>query len=100
MVAYKPLKKYLEIYGTSDGELIFEQTFDATNSFFPQYISELRGIADGANVKFEKVTLFFYCFILYNNACIVVFFCFIAFPDPHGWYYLAWHRKFKQQFWY
>lgn len=53
--AYGPLKKYLEIYDTKEGKTIYQESLNATETFFPQYLLELKGIANGANVPFYKV---------------------------------------------
>ncbi|CAH1968405.1 unnamed protein product [Acanthoscelides obtectus] len=47
---------YLPCYETSEGRKAYEDTLNCVKSNFPQYIRELEGIADGAQVPFHKVT--------------------------------------------
>ena len=41
---------------TADGSALYTTFFQTVASTFPQYLEELRGMADGANVSFSKVT--------------------------------------------
>lgn len=36
-------------------EILYEETFKSVQTSFPQYIRELEGVADGAQVEFYKV---------------------------------------------
>lgn len=72
------------MYNTNDGKIIYKESLDVTTFFFPQYISELKGIANGSKVPFHKVILFFHCIISNSKAFLPVFFCFSAFPNPIG----------------
>lgn len=38
-------------------EKVYNETLASVKQSFPQYISELQGIADGAQIEFYKVTL-------------------------------------------
>ncbi|CAH1968401.1 unnamed protein product [Acanthoscelides obtectus] len=48
---------YLPCYETSEGRKAYEDTLNCVKSNFPQYIRELEGIADGAQVPFHKLFL-------------------------------------------
>jgi hypothetical protein len=53
---YPPLHEiYLPLFATEKGKMIFEETLDAVRKQFPQYVREIQGTADGANVAFHKV---------------------------------------------
>jgi hypothetical protein len=48
---------YLPIYNTPEGLQIYTETLEVVTNSFPQYLRELQGIADGANVDFFKVRI-------------------------------------------
>lgn len=53
---YPPLNKtYLALFVTEEGKNVYEETLDAVKKQFPQYVREIEGTADGANVPFYKV---------------------------------------------
>lgn len=53
---YPPLHQtYLPLFATEDGRKVYEETLDAVRKQFPQYVREIQGTADGANVPFSKV---------------------------------------------
>lgn len=53
---YGPLEDYLRMYETSDeGKRLYKQCLESTELYFPQYLVELKGMADGAGVPFHKV---------------------------------------------
>jgi len=54
---YEPLKRYENVVKTEKGKENYKNCFDVTNKHFPQYINELKGIAQGANVTFEQLFL-------------------------------------------
>lgn len=64
----KSLKKYISVYETVRGREVYEETLAAVHKDFPQYIRELEGTADGANVPFYKLFLFHLDEILPNVA--------------------------------
>lgn len=47
---------YLPIYNTPEGIKVYTETLDVVTKSFPQYVRELQGTADGANVEFHKVS--------------------------------------------
>lgn len=56
MDIYKPLNEtYLPLFETNEGKAIYEETLDTVRKQFPQYVREIEGTADGANVPFHKV---------------------------------------------
>ncbi|XP_050420912.1 uncharacterized protein LOC126833544 isoform X2 [Adelges cooleyi] len=56
--AYTPLQDdYLKMYAEPEGQSIYEESFISTQKYFPQYIIELQGVADGAQVPFEELFL-------------------------------------------
>lgn len=53
---YSPLQEiYLPLFATEKGRKVYEETLDAVKKQFPQYVREIQGTADGANVPFSKV---------------------------------------------
>lgn len=48
--------EYVPQYATPKGRRNYEETLAACKKYFPQYVRELEGIADGAKVPFEKVS--------------------------------------------
>lgn len=53
---YPPLNEtYLPLFATEQGKKIYNETLDAVRKQFPQYLKEIEGTADGANVPFHKV---------------------------------------------
>ncbi|XP_025996444.1 uncharacterized protein LOC105198830 [Solenopsis invicta] len=56
--AYGPLNEiYLPIFATEEGKKVYNETLDAVKKQFPQYLREIEGTADGANVPFHKLFL-------------------------------------------
>ncbi|KAK2586477.1 hypothetical protein KPH14_010747 [Odynerus spinipes] len=56
--AYRPLNEtYMKLYATEEGKKIYEETLQCTKEQFPQYVREIQGTADGANVPFYKLFL-------------------------------------------
>lgn len=52
----KPLNSvFLPIYNTDAGRHAYEKTLKCVRSNFPQYVRELEGTAEGAQVPFHKV---------------------------------------------
>ncbi|XP_019761881.2 uncharacterized protein LOC109538892 [Dendroctonus ponderosae] len=51
------LPSYLEAYSTPEGRNGYDDTLKCLRSNFPQYIRELEGTADGAQVPFHKLFL-------------------------------------------
>ncbi|XP_050527413.1 uncharacterized protein LOC126897679 [Daktulosphaira vitifoliae] len=54
---YSPLQNYLKLFEEPEGRKIYEESLSATEKYFPQYIVELRGIADGSQAPFEQLFL-------------------------------------------
>ncbi|KAG7211108.1 hypothetical protein KM043_010435 [Ampulex compressa] len=55
---YRPLNEtYLTLYETQDGKRVYEETLACVEQQFPQYVREIQGTADGANVPFYKLFL-------------------------------------------
>ncbi|XP_059618007.1 beta-alanyl-dopamine/carcinine hydrolase [Phlebotomus argentipes] len=48
---------YLPLYNTSEGRAVYNETLNSVRASFPQYIRELEGTADGAQVEFHKLFL-------------------------------------------
>lgn len=46
---------YLNIFLRSDSGAVYDATLASVKQSFPQYIRELEGVADGAEVEFHKV---------------------------------------------
>lgn len=63
------LPEYLEAYATPEGRKGYDDTLNCVKTNFPQYVRELEGIADGANVPFHQVLMafFFAYFFIINN---------------------------------
>lgn len=49
-------ESYLPIYNTPEGLKVYNDTLEVVTKSFPQYIRELQGTADGAQVEFHKVS--------------------------------------------
>ncbi|XP_071577853.1 beta-alanyl-dopamine/carcinine hydrolase isoform X2 [Temnothorax nylanderi] len=55
---YPPLNEiYLPLFATEQGKKVYNETLDAVKKQFPQYLREIEGTADGANVSFHKLFL-------------------------------------------
>ncbi|KAK0087367.1 hypothetical protein PV325_001181 [Microctonus aethiopoides] len=55
---YKPLNEtYIADYNTKEGRKIYDDTLACVKEQFPQYLKEIEGTADGANVPFYKLFL-------------------------------------------
>lgn len=48
---------YLPLYNTDEGRKVYNATLETVKKSFPQYIRELEGTADGAQVEFHKLFL-------------------------------------------
>ncbi|XP_011874667.1 PREDICTED: uncharacterized protein LOC105565793 isoform X2 [Vollenhovia emeryi] len=48
---------YLPLFATEQGKKIYNETLDTVKKQFPQYLKEIEGTADGANVPFYKLFL-------------------------------------------
>lgn len=48
---------YLPMYNTDEGRKVYNETLESVKQSFPQYIRELEGTADGAQVEFHKLFL-------------------------------------------
>ncbi|XP_073973242.1 C45 family peptidase tan [Rhodnius prolixus] len=59
---------YIPLYNTAEGKRIYEETLEAVRCSYPQYIRELQGIADGAEIAFYKLFLLHLDDILPNVA--------------------------------
>lgn len=58
LTLYAPLNNdYLPLYETQKGKDVYNETLESVKNSFPQYIRELEGIADGAQVEFHKLFL-------------------------------------------
>lgn len=54
----QPLNEvYLPLYATEEGKTAYNETLESVKQSFPQYIRELQGVADGAQVEFHKLFL-------------------------------------------
>ncbi|XP_070166732.1 beta-alanyl-dopamine/carcinine hydrolase [Polyergus mexicanus] len=55
---YSPLNEtYLPLFATEKGKNVYEETLGAVKKQFPQYVREIEGTADGANIPFYKLFL-------------------------------------------
>ncbi|XP_067639609.1 beta-alanyl-dopamine/carcinine hydrolase isoform X3 [Eurosta solidaginis] len=50
-------ESYLPLYNKDEGRKVYNETLESVKKSFPQYIRELEGIADGAQVEFHKLFL-------------------------------------------
>jgi len=57
LAKYEPLKRFELAAETAIGKDNYKKCLDVTKLYFPQYIYELQGIADGAKVEFKKLFL-------------------------------------------
>jgi len=54
---YEPLQsEFLPLYAKPEGRKIYEESLKVTEKYFPQYVIELKGMADGAGVPFHEVS--------------------------------------------
>lgn len=54
--SYEPLQsEFLAMYAQPEGRQIYEESLKSTEKYFPQYVIELKGVADGAGVPFHEV---------------------------------------------
>jgi hypothetical protein len=55
-------KELVPLYETDAGRKVYEETLTSVRKNFPQYVREMEGTADGAQVPFHKVrlTIFFW----------------------------------------
>jgi len=71
---YEPLQsEFLPMYAQPEGRQIYEESLKSSQKYFPQYVNELQGLADGAEVPFHVV---FTCFVMIINLitkCIIYF---------------------------
>jgi len=57
---YEPLQsEFLPLYAQPEGRQIYEESLKSTQKYFPQYVIELQGVADGAKVPFHEVFTYF-----------------------------------------
>lgn len=62
---YTPLNEiYLPLFATDKGRKVYEETLYTVKKHFPQYVREIEGTADGADVPFYKVYLYIYIYSL------------------------------------
>ncbi|XP_027849361.2 uncharacterized protein LOC114128947 [Aphis gossypii] len=55
---YEPLQsEFLPMYAQPEGKEIYEESLKSTQKYFPQYVNELQGLADGAEVPFHVLFL-------------------------------------------
>ncbi|KAJ6638955.1 hypothetical protein Bhyg_11693, partial [Pseudolycoriella hygida] len=50
-------EEFIPIYNTPTGKEIYNETLESVKKSFPQYVRELEGVADGAQVEFYKLFL-------------------------------------------
>ncbi|XP_025422737.1 uncharacterized protein LOC112692322 isoform X1 [Sipha flava] len=56
--AYEPLQsELLKMFALPEGRKIYEESLKSTEQYFPQYVIELKGMADGADVPFHELFL-------------------------------------------
>lgn len=48
---------YLPVYNTAEGKEIYDRTYQCVQKYYPQYLRELLGMSDGAQVPFHKLFL-------------------------------------------
>uniref|UniRef100_A0A336LZZ7 CSON009415 protein n=3 Tax=Culicoides sonorensis TaxID=179676 RepID=A0A336LZZ7_CULSO len=60
-------ESYLPLYNTDEGRKVYNETLESVKKSFPQYIQELEGTADGAQVEFHKLFLLHMDEILPNS---------------------------------
>lgn len=54
--SYEPLQaELLSLYAKPEGRKIYEESLKSTEKYFPQYLIELKGVADGSGVPFHEV---------------------------------------------
>lgn len=54
--SYEPLhNEFLPLYVKPEGRKIYEESLKTTEKYFPQYLIELKGMADGSGVPFHEV---------------------------------------------
>jgi hypothetical protein len=51
-------KKFLPAYNTEEGKRVYDETLSLVTEKFPEYVDEIKGTADGAEVDFYKVMIF------------------------------------------
>lgn len=57
---YEPLQnELLPLYAQPEGRKIYEESLMTTEKYFPQYVIELKGTADGSGVPFHEVSACF-----------------------------------------
>ncbi|XP_033223085.1 uncharacterized protein LOC117176852 [Belonocnema kinseyi] len=55
---YRPLQEsYLHVYETLEGKKVYNETLACVKEQFPQYVREIEGTADGAEVPFHELFL-------------------------------------------
>ncbi|XP_025208980.1 uncharacterized protein LOC112604245 [Melanaphis sacchari] len=56
--SYEPLQsEFLPMYAQPEGRQIYEESLKSTQKYFPQYVIELQGMADGSGVPFHELFL-------------------------------------------
>lgn len=48
---------YIPLYESFEGRQVYQETLESCRTNFPQYIRELEGLAEGAEVEFYKVRI-------------------------------------------
>jgi hypothetical protein len=61
-------KVLLPLYESDAGKKVYEETLTSVRKNFPQYVREMEGTADGAQVPFHKVQFY----IIIEHICIFV----------------------------
>lgn len=71
-----------------DGKRIYENSLKLCKAKFPDLVDEIRGMADGCNLPFEKVVLCHmeanpkYCLVLFKMSNVTLFSCFFLTLTP------------------
>ncbi|CAH1389163.1 unnamed protein product [Nezara viridula] len=50
-------KVYIPLYNTKDGQEVYDKAYQTVMKYYPQYIKEMEGMSDGADVPFYKLFL-------------------------------------------
>lgn len=70
-----------DVYETSEGKKIYNENLEAVGKVFPQYLLEIKGMANGANVSFHKVHIAEYHFLLFItkrlHKTMIILLCFV-----------------------
>lgn len=52
---YERLQELIQIYELPEGHKVYDETLACVQENFPQYVDEIKGMADGSKVSFYKV---------------------------------------------